>query len=286
MLIDAHVHIFPKVDGYGPKGHTHGAGYGRIDAGDGIAQDVLHLCHSGVADLIVQTACTVAVPLYGMGAVGHIAHLAQPRQLCPDGFAVGLIIRLLDQTHLLPYCKGHRAVAVVQAGQCYIILHGFTSLEILFAAVAAVCIAVCVIGRNAVSAVRAEIALECGHVLGIALIAGAEVAKIKIFHRIILRKCSCRSSLPGDVRPSLCFYYPHLQSNKKDFRQIISSFFYFVFPARRCRLCSVPTAYHTLPGKRSTAGRHSAKAGSTADSSPSFCSFIFAKKSLTFGEIL
>ena len=36
MLIDAHVHIFPKVDGYGPKGHTHGAGYGRIDAGDGI----------------------------------------------------------------------------------------------------------------------------------------------------------------------------------------------------------------------------------------------------------
>ena len=41
MLIDAHVHIFPKVDGYGPKGHTHGAGYGRIDAGDGIAQDVL-----------------------------------------------------------------------------------------------------------------------------------------------------------------------------------------------------------------------------------------------------
>ena len=83
-----------------------------------------------------------------------------------------------------------------------------------------------------------------------------------------------------------CFYYPHLQSNKKDFRQIISSFFYFVFPARRCRLCSVPTAYHTLPGKRSTAGRHSAKAGSTADSSPSFCGFIFAKKSLTFGEIL
>ena len=41
MLIDAHVHIFPKVDGYGPKGHTHGAGYDRIDAGDGIAQDVL-----------------------------------------------------------------------------------------------------------------------------------------------------------------------------------------------------------------------------------------------------
>ena len=37
MLIDAHVHIFPKVDGYGPKGHTHGAGYGRIDFGDGVA---------------------------------------------------------------------------------------------------------------------------------------------------------------------------------------------------------------------------------------------------------
>ena len=41
MLIDAHVHIFPNVNGYGPKGHTHSAGYGRIDAGDGIAQDVL-----------------------------------------------------------------------------------------------------------------------------------------------------------------------------------------------------------------------------------------------------
>ena len=41
MLIDAHVHIFPNVNGYGPKGHTHGEGYGRIDAGDGIAQDVL-----------------------------------------------------------------------------------------------------------------------------------------------------------------------------------------------------------------------------------------------------
>ena len=41
MLIDAHVHIFPNVNGYGTKGHTHGEGYGRIDAGDGIAQDVL-----------------------------------------------------------------------------------------------------------------------------------------------------------------------------------------------------------------------------------------------------
>ena len=41
MLIDAHVHIFPNVNGYGPKGHTHSEGYGRIDAGDGIAQDVL-----------------------------------------------------------------------------------------------------------------------------------------------------------------------------------------------------------------------------------------------------
>ena len=40
MLIDAHVHIFPNVMVW-PKSHTHGAGYGRIDAGDGIAQDVL-----------------------------------------------------------------------------------------------------------------------------------------------------------------------------------------------------------------------------------------------------
>ena len=35
MIIDAHVHIFPKVHGYGPKGQTRSAGYGRIDSGDG-----------------------------------------------------------------------------------------------------------------------------------------------------------------------------------------------------------------------------------------------------------
>ena len=35
MIIDAHVHIFPEVHGYGPKGQTRSAGYGRIDSGDG-----------------------------------------------------------------------------------------------------------------------------------------------------------------------------------------------------------------------------------------------------------
>ena len=35
MLVDAHVHVFPKVNGYGPKGKTRSAQYGRIDFGDG-----------------------------------------------------------------------------------------------------------------------------------------------------------------------------------------------------------------------------------------------------------
>ena len=60
-------------------------------------------------------------------------------------------------------------------------------------------------------------------------------------------------SLPGDVRPSLCFYYPHLQYNKKDFMSIFSIFSIIVLLTRRYRL---------YPG------------------------FIFTKKSFTFGETL
>ena len=76
MLIDAHVHIFPKVDGYGPKGHTHGAGYGRIDAGDGIAQDVLPAINENTSHTLqmllhemrqgrVDKAVLILCPCYG-----------------------------------------------------------------------------------------------------------------------------------------------------------------------------------------------------------------------------
>ena len=86
------------------------------------------------------------------------------------------------------------AVTVIRAGQRYITLHACTFLEIVLAVVR---IVVRVIGRNAVGVVRAEIALECGHVLGIALIAGAKVAKIEVFHCTVLHKCSCRSATGG-----------------------------------------------------------------------------------------
>jgi len=60
-------------------------------------------------------------------------------------------------------------------------------------------------------------------------------------------------SPPGDVRPSLCLYYPHLQYNKKDFMSIFQIFLFLYFP----------------PGGTGSIPR-----------------FIFAKKSLTFGETL
>ena len=76
MLIDAHVHVFPKVDGYGPKGHTHSAGYGRIDAGDGIAQDVLPAINENTSHTLqmllhemrqaqVDKAVLILCPCYG-----------------------------------------------------------------------------------------------------------------------------------------------------------------------------------------------------------------------------
>lgn len=76
MLIDAHVHVFPKVDGYGPKGHTHSAGYGRIDFGDGIAQDVLPAINENTSHTVqmllremqqgkVDKAVLILCPCYG-----------------------------------------------------------------------------------------------------------------------------------------------------------------------------------------------------------------------------
>lgn len=76
MLIDAHVHIFPNVNGYGPKGHTHSEGYGRIDAGDGIAQDVLPAINESTSHTLqmllhemrqaqVDKAVLILCPCYG-----------------------------------------------------------------------------------------------------------------------------------------------------------------------------------------------------------------------------
>lgn len=41
MIVDAHVHIFPEVRGYGPKGQTRGGECGTIDFGDGRPVPVL-----------------------------------------------------------------------------------------------------------------------------------------------------------------------------------------------------------------------------------------------------
>jgi len=60
-------------------------------------------------------------------------------------------------------------------------------------------------------------------------------------------------SFPGDDRPLLCFYYLHLQSNKKD-----SLIFFQIFSTLR----------------------------SSSGSAGSILGFIFAKKSFTFGENL
>ena len=49
--------------------------------------------------------------------------LAETRQFCADGFAVKAILRLLDQLYLLAYCKRLSAEAVVESGQCNIVLH-------------------------------------------------------------------------------------------------------------------------------------------------------------------
>lgn len=39
-MIDAHVHVFPKIDGYGPKGRTKSLDYGKVDQGDGVVEQV------------------------------------------------------------------------------------------------------------------------------------------------------------------------------------------------------------------------------------------------------
>ncbi|MGI6235245.1 MAG: amidohydrolase family protein [Christensenellales bacterium] len=41
MIIDAHTHIFPVINGYGPKGRTLSLTYGRVDQGDGIPEQVM-----------------------------------------------------------------------------------------------------------------------------------------------------------------------------------------------------------------------------------------------------
>ena len=63
MLIDAHVHVFPRVSGYGPKGITRGAGYGRIDFGDGVPQDILPALNE-------ETCHTTAMLLHNMRRCG------------------------------------------------------------------------------------------------------------------------------------------------------------------------------------------------------------------------
>ena len=88
-----------------------------------IGKHILHLCGGSSADLIIDAACAVTVAQHGVSAVGHITHLAQTRQFCADGFAVKVILRLLDQLYLLAYCKRLSAEAVVESGQCNIVLH-------------------------------------------------------------------------------------------------------------------------------------------------------------------
>lgn len=76
MIIDAHVHIFPEVDGYGPKGRTRGAGFGRIDPGDGMPSYVLpvlneNTCHTlpmllhNMERYGVDKAVLILCPCYG-----------------------------------------------------------------------------------------------------------------------------------------------------------------------------------------------------------------------------
>ena len=76
MLIDSHVHIFPEVRGYGPKGQTRSAGYGRIDSGDGIPAYVLPVVNEHTSHTLqmllhnmercgVDKAVLILCPCYG-----------------------------------------------------------------------------------------------------------------------------------------------------------------------------------------------------------------------------
>ena len=59
LMIDAHVHIFPEVRGYGPNGKTRSAGFGRIDSGDGKPAYVLPVTNE-------KTSHTVDMLLHNM----------------------------------------------------------------------------------------------------------------------------------------------------------------------------------------------------------------------------
>ena len=63
MIVDAHVHVFPRVHGYGPKGETRSAGYGGIDFGDGKPSYVLPV-------FCEKTSHTVEMLLHNMDRCG------------------------------------------------------------------------------------------------------------------------------------------------------------------------------------------------------------------------
>lgn len=76
MLIDSHVHIFPEVKGYGPKGSTRSANYGQIDFGDGNPVYVLPVTNEKTAHTLemllhnmnrysVDKAVLILCPCYG-----------------------------------------------------------------------------------------------------------------------------------------------------------------------------------------------------------------------------
>lgn len=107
MIIDSHVHIFPRIDGYGPKGRTKSSTYGRIDQGDGNPAWVLPVvceetCHTGEMLLANMDRYGVdkAVLLQGYCYGGWDSYVLEAVRLHPD--------RLIGAAVFDPWSQGAR----------------------------------------------------------------------------------------------------------------------------------------------------------------------------------
>lgn len=93
MIIDSHVHIFPRVDGYGPRGKTRGAGFGRIDQGNGepvwvlpvVCEETRHT-HQMLLANMDRYGVDRAVLLQGYCYGGWDAYVAEAVRLHPERF--------------------------------------------------------------------------------------------------------------------------------------------------------------------------------------------------------
>ena len=89
-----------------------------------------------VADLVIESAGTVALAAYGVRAVGYVSYLAESLELYLDGLTVILIVRVLDQSDLHVLLKEVFSEEVIGSCDCEVdLIHDASSLSLDFLSV-------------------------------------------------------------------------------------------------------------------------------------------------------